>query len=316
MSALIARFPGLDPATGMLSLPLWTAGAAAALLVVFCVLAFSRAGREGVVGGLARVALVLIGAGVTLFFLDVTSHRDVAADRRALDARALELLTRAALPGSALACLDGSAGDTVESSCEKSLFATPEAIATAVSYVSAQLTLLADFNDLARRSRAGEPAALVNLRHAAEADRFGLVAQVLAVRDGCTPSECQALSLFNDSGRISANLSERTYEFYVVRHAGSWPAIVKPPVASLPPSGAPSVTAGRGVPPGGLFFPSSASIPPVNIMNTEPAVPEPPPPSAAAPAPKQTPTPPRRPTAQRPPVDLNAARGTPPATTQ
>jgi hypothetical protein len=87
-------------------------------------------------------------------------------------------------------------------------------------------------------------------------------------------------------------------------------------VASLPPSGAPSVTAGRA-PPAGLFFPSSASIPPVNIMNTEPAAPEPPPPSAAAPAPKQTPTPPRRPAAQaRPPVDLNAARGTPPATTQ
>ena len=43
--------PGLDPLTGTLTLPLWAAGALAALFVVFCVLAFSRAGREGMVGG-------------------------------------------------------------------------------------------------------------------------------------------------------------------------------------------------------------------------------------------------------------------------
>src|SRR6267378_2797729 len=132
MSAFLGRFPGLDPATGMLSLPLWAGGAAAALFVVLCLLAFSRAGREGVIGGLARVALVLIGASVTLIFFDGSAKRDLAAERRALDARALDLLTQAVLPGSALACLDAVAGDTVEASCEKALFVTPETTAAAV----------------------------------------------------------------------------------------------------------------------------------------------------------------------------------------
>ena len=172
MSAFFGRFPGLDPATGMLSLPLWAGGAAAALFVVLCLLAFSRAGREGAIGGLARLALVLIGASVTLVFFDGSAKRDLAAERRALDARALDLLTRAALPGSALACLDAVAGDTVEASCEKALFVTPETTAAAVSYVSAQLALLDDFKDHTRRARTAEPVALINLRRAAESDRF------------------------------------------------------------------------------------------------------------------------------------------------
>ena len=54
-----------------------------------------------------------------------------------------ELTARAIMPGSALACLDAMAGEAVESSCEKALFATPEATAAAVSYVGAQLSLLA-----------------------------------------------------------------------------------------------------------------------------------------------------------------------------
>jgi aromatic ring hydroxylase-like protein/hemolysin type calcium-binding protein len=73
-----------------------------------------------------------------------TSHRDVVAERQTLDARAHELLARGALPSSALACLHAIAGDTVAASCEKALFQTLGATAAAVSYVSAQLTLLAD----------------------------------------------------------------------------------------------------------------------------------------------------------------------------
>ena len=39
--------------------------------------------------------------------------------------------------------LDPIAGDTVEVACEKVLFASPEATAAAVSYVAAQLSILA-----------------------------------------------------------------------------------------------------------------------------------------------------------------------------
>src|SRR5262245_60769013 len=122
---------GLDPLTG--SVTLWAAGALTALFVVFCVLAFSRASREDIVGVVARVSLVLIGAVLAWFFLEGSARQDTAAERRALEARAGVLATRATMPGSPLACLDALAGDTVERSCERTLFGTPEAMASEVT---------------------------------------------------------------------------------------------------------------------------------------------------------------------------------------
>ena len=79
MSDPLGRWiPGLDPLTGTLTLPLWAAGALTALFVVFCALALSRAGREGIVGGVARIALVLVGAVVGL----VLPRRHHPAGRR------------------------------------------------------------------------------------------------------------------------------------------------------------------------------------------------------------------------------------------
>jgi len=76
----------------------------------------------------------------------------------------------ALMPGSALACLDASAGELVEAACEKALFATPEAAAAAVAYVTAQLSLLADGSEFERRSGANYESALGRLRHAIETD--------------------------------------------------------------------------------------------------------------------------------------------------
>jgi hypothetical protein len=297
--------------------------------VVFCLFAFNRAGREGVIGALARVALLMIGAGASWAVLEGSVRRDVVTEQRALDERAHELLMRAAAPGSALACLDAIAGDTVEAACEKALFQSPEAMAAAVSYVAAQLTLLADYAALAKRPGAGAPPAFASLRHAIETDRFGLVAHVLATRDSCTATACGTFTLIGDTSRILANLSESTYDFYVGRYSAIWPPIAKSPVASVAPGTPPETTAGRGT---ALFFPSAASIPPVNIMNTEPQLPADPPTTASTPPatrPAQTPTPPKRPSQSsapaqsganvpsnlRQPVDLNsaAARSGPPA---
>ena len=325
MSEILGRFGDLG--AGLPSLPVWTAGAAAALLVVACVLSFSRAGREGLIGVSARVALVVIGAGAAFIALAGWSKPDLATERRALDGRAQELLMRAATPGSAFACLDAFAGDVVESSCEKALFQTPEATAAALSYVSAQLALLADFTLHARRAGSDVPVALGNLRRSIESDRFGLVARVLAVRDDCTPTACPAFTLLADPGRIVINLAERSYDLYVARHAAAWPAGAKSPVAAVTGAGegeAPTASAGRS----GLFFPSAASIPPVTIMNAEPPLPAETTGSTPPSASKQTPAPPRRPAQSsgaaapgggsgqpaRPPIDLNATtRTAPPA---
>jgi hypothetical protein len=288
MSEALGRIATIDLAAWLPSLSVWTAGAAAALLVVACILSFSRAGRADPIGMMARVALVLIGAGAAFIALQGWSRFDLADERRALEARAQELLMRSAMPGSAFACLGGIAGDVVESSCEKAVFQTPEATAAALSYVGAELALLADFTAHARRSGADFPAALAELRRSIESDRFGLVARVLAVRDGCTPAACQVFTLLADPGRIAINLSEHSYDLYVARHATAWPAGAKLPAAVATGGGEGEATGST--------------------------------PSAA---PKQAPTPQRRPAAAasggntqpaRPPIDLNATSRTgPPA---
>lgn len=295
MLDILARWlPAFDPVTGTVALPVWaTAAAATALIGLICLFAFTRAGREGSIGALAR--FVLMGLVALATWIGLESYgRDTSAERRALDARLTELTARALMPGSPLACLDATAGDAVEALCEKSVFATPEATAAAVSYVSAQLSLLADATEYVRLSGASYDA-LTNLRHAAELDRFGLVARVLAVRDGCTPQQCRAFAFLHDPSRVRANLGTGTYDLYVIRHLANWPAVPGSPAAtaSAAPSAPPGSPApvqpttvastvgsvGTAAPPtkmplASLFFPSSASIPPINIMNPEPTGPE------------------------------------------
>jgi hypothetical protein len=288
-------FPGFDPASGALVLPLWSAAVIAALLVAVCVFVLGRAGREGIVEAIPRVGLLLAGAVAAWVVLDATSAGNFAAQRRALDARMLELTTRAVMPGSALACLDAIAGELVEASCEKVLFASPESTAASVAYVTAQLKLLADGSEFERRSGANYEFALGGLRHAVETDRFGIVAHVLADREDCTADRCGAYGLLRDASQVSDNLSGRKYESLVLHHASEWlqsaPSQVavnssspspSPPLVTLanPAPNSTSVVSSKAAP-NGLYFPSSSSIPAVSIMNAEPVGP---PQQAAAPA--------------------------------
>ena len=123
------------------------------------------------------------------------------------------------------------------------------------------------------------------LRRAVETDRFGIVAHVLATRGGCTPNHCSALALLQDTTRVKANLVQRPFEARVRKHMDGWapagsPAVASnpavtggPAVAGSPPPAEAARVAGAKPPGGNLYFPSSASIPPVNIMTAEPATP-------------------------------------------
>src|SRR5262249_30137 len=240
------------------SLSVWAAGALAALLVVVCVFSFIHAGRGGRIGVAARMALILVGAVAGFLALEAWSRLDLRSERRALDARAQELFMRAAMPGSAFACLDPLVGDVVESACEKAVFQTPEATAAALSYVAAELALLADFTTHARRAGSEVPLALDSLRRSIEGDRFGLVARVLAVRDNCRAGKCPAFALLTDPGRIAVNLAGRSYELYVERHAAAWPAVAKSPVVAATGAGEGEAQAAAApTPRSGLFFPSA-----------------------------------------------------------
>ena len=282
---------------GLLTLPvvLTLSGALAALIVASLILVRRRG--EAIV---TLVGVVLLVAAAALL-AERAGVLERAAGRRAVIDRVAALDRTTLVPGSPLACLNSDAGDTVEDACEKAVFASAQSAATAVAYMAARLRLLAD---AATFSDPNTTAALAASRRAVELDRYGLAAQVLAAREGCTAERCAAFALVNDANALKANLKARVFEQYASRYADAWNAPAGKPaaVSSLPPPAAPPAVA--AAPPSGHHpvsdkydFPSAASIPPVSIMNAEPSLPagaDAPPKAAAAP-PAAAPIPPKRP---------------------
>ena len=321
MLGFIHVLPGSDFVTGALALSVLVLGAVLAVLAVLGVIAFRRAGAEGPTGAMWRTALVLVGAVLAWVLLDRSASWEHAANRRAFDARAGELTARAIAPGSALACLDAVASGPVEAACEKALFASPEATAAAIAYVDARFSLLSAGIALAARDPNYEPA-LQRLRRAIEFDRYGLVAHVLTTR-GCNASDCPDLQLLRDPARILANMKARSFDAQIATRGAGWhppggalasaPAPVATPdfaprlpdqtIGAAPPSVLPAAPP-PNVPLASRYdFPSSASIPPISIMNAEPPLPAEPRAAATPPAPRQSaPVPPsRRQTSREPP---------------
>lgn len=302
-------YPDGASLTAMLStplvLPVPVAGALAALFIVVCVFAIRR--TAGRVLPLTIVSL-LVGTLALFAVLDRMATNERTVERNALMARDAELAARALDPASALACLDGAAGDAIETACEKKIFATPQSAAAAVAYVTARLSLLADGARYAGHADPAFAAKLAGMRRAIELDRFGIAAQVLAVRDGCTAERCAAFALLGDANALQANLKAHVFDQYVSRYVEAWnetePAAKQPQASAQTPvasAAEPPVVAG-GHPASAPFdFPSAASIPAVSIMNPEPKAPRAP--AAEAPADASNPSaelplPPRRPQAQ------------------
>jgi hypothetical protein len=134
------------------------------------------------------------------------------------------------------------------------------------------LSLLAAASEHVRRGGPRYGSALTTVRRSVEADRFGIVAHVLAVRDGCTSEQCAAFAFLQGTARVAANLAERPFEASLKTQMANWPAAgaapgAGTPVASVAPA-PPAVASART--PNNLYFPSSSSIPPVNIMSAEP----------------------------------------------
>jgi hypothetical protein len=226
--------------------------------------------------------LVFIGVALVVWIVvDRSTESARESERRALDVRMSELAIRALTPDSPLACLDGIAGDTVETACEKALFSNPEITASAVSYVAARLNLLAYGLEVANRRDPLDASALLALRQSLESDRFGIVAQVLSLRDSCTPAQCDTFALLRDTSRVRANLKDRTFDGYVARYSANWAehdARLGQPAADAASSG-PATTGSIGpgsrpvLAPSRIDFPTASSIPPVSIMTPEPETP-------------------------------------------
>ena len=303
-----SSFPGAESASSYLALPLWMAGALAAFFLVVCVIALNRDGPTRAMRIL--VASILVASGALVSLALVQSHNTgSAAQRSLLAARVLDLNTRATAQASPLSCLVGPVGEAVEASCEKSLFATPETTAAALSFVAMQIALLAQAADVG----AADMPEVAGLHRVIETDRYGLAAQAFALRHGCASEHCPAFAMLKDGARVRANLKTQKYDVVVRRYSTAWPAghapVMVQPVGALPaflngivdPAAVPTT---NGV--SGIDYPSSASIPPISIMNSEPvkeAAAEPVPAPAKRPQVQQA----RRPTSPAAPPAQNAA---------
>jgi hypothetical protein len=268
---------GIDPEFGASILRLWIAAGGAALLVLCCVLAFFQPQLRVAASSAGRVGFVFAAAalGAVIAWAVVDWGDGGGVERRAFEMRAQQLNAAAIAPGSPLACLDALAGDSVETACEKALFGSPASVAAASSYVAAQLTLFSSATTNAQRRDVDAEDVLAPLRRSLETDRYGFVAHVLAIRDGCTGQNCTMLALFRDAGRVRANLAANTLDRYLEHYAALWGAGSEVPVAENAQSQA-AAAAPPNQPPHhvvNIDFPSAASIPAVSIMNPEPTGP-------------------------------------------
>ena len=254
--------PGLDLSNGTFTLPLWAVGVALALFVALLVIAVVRAGLTEFGSMMFRVAVILIAVVFGWTYVTRAGERDRMDERRALDNRAAELTGRAIAPGSAIACLEATNTETVEGSCERAVFASPETVAAASAYMAARLSLLADAHEFNARRDQSYESQIAGVRRTVAADRYGLSSQVLATRDGCTADVCDAFGLVYDDKKLRANMKDRLFDITIARYAANWPTRGRPLASGGPSSLAPGPS---------VAFPAAQSLPPVT--GAEPAAP-------------------------------------------
>lgn len=284
--------------------PMWLTLAAAAFFAIVFLVIVLRADRSVANGALTVVTLLAIAVAAAATARGIGGEEGGSAGRGSFAGAA-------SMP--ALSCVDDIAGESVEAACEKVLFGSPDHVAAAVSYAAARLDRLVALGDVTAASKIMTPEQQA-LRRAVERDRYGLVAHVLVARDGCTAAMCPAYRSLTDQRQIVSNIEGRVYDGLVTRYTPMWSGASASAAtdsgSTLPPTspaaaaligGQPSLPTGK---PTDAEFPSSASIPPVSIMTSEPAT------GTAAPAPGAAATPapvPRPATASQTKANAKAA---------
>lgn len=242
--------------------PMWMTLAAAGFFGLILLITLLRAEKSVANGALTVITLLSIGIAVAA----TVRVYGPAGEAAPAEARAQAAVV-ASLP--ALSCLDDLAGDAVAIGCEKALFGAPDAAAAAVAYTAARIDRLIALGDAATANNSLTLDMRV-LRRSLERDRYGLVAQVLVARNGCTQFDCAAFRSLTDQQQVATNMDAHLYDTLVARYAPTWNVPSAAP--AIPASGAlaglpASMPTGK---PTNAEFPSASSTPPVSIMNPEP----------------------------------------------
>lgn len=250
---------------------MWATLIAAGFSALLVLIVLLRADKTMANGALSVIALLAIGIAST------TTVRGFGPPGRATDPTVdVRPTPQHVALAPALACLDGLAGESVEAACEKAVFGSADTTAAAVSYAAGQVSRVI----AASAARSLTPEQQI-LKRAVERDRYGLIAQVITVRDRCGAGECPLFRALSDANQIRANMNDRLYDTLVTRYSPSWTsAAAAPSPGANTLSGAPAPTTMATGRPTTVDFANSASIPPVNIMTPDP----PAAPAAATPA--------------------------------
>ncbi|MBC7585446.1 MAG: hypothetical protein H7316_17010 [Tardiphaga sp.] len=278
------------------SFPMWLTIAVAAFFGLIVAITLLRAEKSVANGALAVITLLAMAvasaATIRSYGAGGQGSASVASNVKAAAPEPPPAM--ASLP--ALSCLDDLAGDAVLAACEKVLFGSPENAAAAVSYAAARLAWLVSFGDVTSANKVLTPE-LASLRRSIERDRFGLIGHLLLARDNCQIGACPAYAALTNHDEIAAHMEQRSYDTLIARYAPGW---------NMPTATAPGVVTLSGLPPSmptgkptTADFPTSASIPPVNIMTPEPPINAPRSPAANAQA--AAPAAPKKPPAPKPP---------------
>lgn len=215
----------LNNLNSLVALPGWAvvAGGIAVVLLLLLVLRPRGDGGTGMTV-LAQLALVAIVGGAAYFGLKQFEDNSRFVERRAIEDRAAALLSQANQPGSVLACLNAPAGTALDDACERTIFAEPQRVASAVVITADNIALLYDATTYAAR----EPAFLdrfEHLRKSLETDSYGLVAHVFATQHKCIPDSCTRYRILKDVDQVKANLTARKFEGLLEKHKPNWVAV-------------------------------------------------------------------------------------------
>lgn len=206
--------------------PAWAVavgGVAVFLLLLMVIRPRSDAGGASGLSTLAQLALVAVIAGAAYFGLKQFEDNARLDERRAIEERAANLIAQANQPGSVLGCLNAAVTPVLDEACEKTIFASPDRLASAVGMTTERLALLWDATNFSARE-IGFADRFEHLRKSLEADQFGIVAHVLATEHKCIPDSCTRFKLLRDVEKVKANLTARKFEELITKYSAIWTA--------------------------------------------------------------------------------------------
>jgi hypothetical protein len=113
---------------------------------------------------------------------------------------------------------------TLDEACEKTIFAEPQRVTSAIGVTADRMALLYDATAFAAR----EPAFIDRFDHllnTLDADPYGLVAHILATEHKCFPDSCPSFRILTDTEKVKANLTGKKFDGLLAKYKESWVTI-------------------------------------------------------------------------------------------